>query len=224
MPTWIPLGNTTSATANTFTYNPQGWPTTSSTVTTIDPWQYWSGQTTTAQLNATWENWMIHTPIVRMRPPTPEQRAEHAARRADWEARARQDEERRRAARVTAHALLEMVLSEAQLRDHQRRGFFEVISKAGRRYRINTNGSNAGNVKLMVGARGEEVAASLCAHLYGAEPHADSFIAQKLALEDDEDGFWAVANPSWRVPRESIEVPRPARLRALRERPLELAA
>lgn len=210
------------------------WSTTTSATTTITwphdlAWQTWGTQTNTIQLNSTWETWNWTDPVYPVRPisvpPTPEQLIEAEAHRAAQERLWADQQQERELANATARVLLEAVLSETQLRDHQQHGFFEVLSAAGRRYRIHTgNGSNAGNIKLMVGESGEQVAASLCAHLYGREPVADSWIAQKLALEDDEEGFWAVANPSWHRPRE-IEVPTPQfRTRGLRERPVQLAA
>lgn len=205
------------------------WPTTTSSSTFIYTNDYiWSSwNTTTASVtNSTWEWWVQHnssegTRIIPTPALTPEQAAAQEAERVEQQARWAEQQRVHDLAQATARSLLEAMLTEAQLRDHQQRGFFEVLAESGRRYRINTKGSAAGNVKLMVGESGEQIAASVCAHLFGREPWADSWIAQKLALEDDEEGFWAVANPSW---RQRIEVPQPMRTRALRERPVQLVA
>ena len=183
-----------------------------------DPWLWWNTtSTTTTNLN-TWEYW--NTGVVWPRFAT----QEYVVHNSEYEARYRAQVERetleraarqagREAANVTARALLESLLSPQQLVQLAERKFFDVPVPSGRIYRIMCTGSKAGNVQLLAG-NGDEVAASFCAHLYNEEPTTDSYIAQMLALQDDEEGFLAVANMSRY--RHDIEIPRPERTRALR--------
>jgi len=210
------------------TYRWPEWTTSSNTVTepilvtvttgsvTWPVWnQEWWHVATNTTASTTWLEWnqqWVQVPI-QMRPPSNE---EQRRRHQEYQARQQQQQQQRGRAQATALALLAELLSEDQLRDHQQRKFFDVVADSGRRYRILTNGSKSGNVRLMVGDQGDVEAAVLCAHLYGTEPTADSFIAQKLALEDDEEGYLAIANVSRLRP--GIELPRPPRATALRER------
>jgi len=184
-------------------------------------WQWWNTTTTTVSTNIVWEYW--NTPYVSIgaggggavyRVPTAEERAESEAREQQYRAALQQRQEVERQANVTARVLLESLLSPQQLVDLAEHKHFDVLVPSGRRYRIKCRGSKSGNVMLMDGLEGENAVASFCAHLYGKEPTTDSYIAQMLALQDDEEGFLAVANMSRY--RHDIEIPAPQRARELR--------
>lgn len=121
--------------------------------------------------------------------------ADVAARQAQFAARLREQEAARSGAaataRATARALLEDWLTPAQ-RGTLARGHIDVTGSAGGRYRIRTNGGQAGNVDLL-DARGR-VLLSYCAHPGRRVPAEDGFLAQLLHLETDEPGFVQVAN------------------------------
>jgi hypothetical protein len=96
----------------------------------------------------------------------------------------------RRAAIERARALLHAMLSVQQREQLQREQFFEVIGHhSQKRYRVR-QGSH-GNVRLLDKA-GREVT-SYCAQPHGV-PTEDSMLAQKLALEHEEQAFLKVAN------------------------------
>lgn len=162
----------------------QGWimdTGTGATTQAFDPWPQWMKMAAAYQL--------VATPV---RTPTPEEveanRLAAERRRIEQEKAA----EARAAAAAKARVLLRSLLDEEQLRTFEQEEKVHVIGSHGRRYCINTPpGKTAGNIDVLDEA-GEKVA-QLCIHLYGGEPDADNWIAQKLAIETDEDAFLKVA-------------------------------
>lgn len=110
-------------------------------------------------------------------------------RRADYEREAAERREREAAANVRAEALLRASLTREQRENLDLFGCFYLNTKAGRRYRIDRG--THGNVKL-VDARGCELE-RLCAQPNGV-PTCDAMLAQKLALEANEESYRRVAN------------------------------
>jgi hypothetical protein len=136
---------------------------------------------------------------------TAEQKAARARREEERQAQLAVRERERAAADELAGKLLLACLDENQARDHLELGWFDVISSRGRRFRIFTRTSvrgqgsrpsQAGNVVLLSGQGQQE--ARYCVHPPDGLPHADAWLAQKLALEADEDTVLAVANMPWR--------------------------
>lgn len=177
---YVSTGATTTIWAN---WN-QAWAVTNSNVT--------GSCTTMTQPVITWANWNTTWE------ETAEQRAAREVREA--EAVRRQDEAQaeRRAALKRSEELLEFVLTDEQMADYRERGYFEVTSSKGRRWRIRARGQ-AGNVDLMP-EQGNERDATYCIHPRygdGGVPDPDAHLAQALMLATDEDEFLRVANRSW---------------------------
>jgi hypothetical protein len=167
----------------------------------IDDWRAWntSNCTTTYTQNIyygandTWREWCT-TPSVYTNgiyqgngvppEPTPE---ELAAQKVAQEKRAR--------AQVRARSLLDSVLTPEQRQYMERHGYIPVVGSKGRRYHIRTTGGASGNVALVDDS--DKVTGRFCAHptsAHGYIPTEDSFVAQLLHLQDDEDDFLGRAN------------------------------
>jgi hypothetical protein len=107
------------------------------------------------------------------------------------------------AASIKAEDLLMACLSPQQAVDHIDLGWFDVVSSRDRRFRIYTRTpadphhypGQAGNVVLL--DRRGRPEARYCVHPPGGLPDADAWLAQKLALEADEDSMMRVANMPW---------------------------
>ena len=157
--------------------------------------QAWSQGTTSATMilpGVAWTNWNTTYE------ETAEQRAAREVRDAEARQRAVQAQADREAARKRSEELLEFVLTDEQMADYRERGYFEVTSSKGRRWRIRARGQ-AGNVDLML-ERGNERDATYCIHPRysgGGVPDPDAHLAQALMLATDEDEFLRVANRSW---------------------------
>ncbi len=93
-----------------------------------------------------------------------------------------------------AKALLESVMDEEQRKEAAEKSQFHVRSSKGKVFRIRTTHAS-GNVEE-IDEKGEAVA-RYCAHPRGV-PLGDQLLAQKLALETDEESFLKVANCHWR--------------------------
>jgi hypothetical protein len=91
---------------------------------------------------------------------------------------------RRRRARLRAEALLWAWLSPAQRRQYRRRGWFEVTTASGRRYRVLPRGV------VRLDPRGS----GYCIEATSPVPVADEMLANKLLLETDERRFLATAH------------------------------
>lgn len=96
----------------------------------------------------------------------------------------------RSAAEQRAVALLREWLSPAQLARLERYGYFEVIgSRTGKRYRIRYN--RVVNIDEL-DEHGRQVV-TWCFGPEGGLPRGDIMLAQKIALENDEDAALAIA-------------------------------
>jgi hypothetical protein len=113
-----------------------------------------------------------------------------------------QDRERQAADELAGNLLL-ACLSPGQAMSHLDNGWFDVTGSRGHRFRIFTRtgvspgwgAGQSGNVVLL-DAEGKQEA-RYCVHPPDGLPHADAWLAQKLALEADEDTVLAVANLPW---------------------------
>jgi hypothetical protein len=171
------------------------------------PYLFTSTGTTTLSMN----QWVSYNTAYE---ETAEQKSQRERQQAEYEAGREQrlaEQEARRVQRVAelkaanrlAEDLLMACLSPDQAADHALRGWFDVEGSMGNRYRIFTstpagmNGqpTQAGNVVLL-DAEGRQQA-RYCVHPPDGLPHADAWLAQKLALEADEDTVLAVANMPW---------------------------
>lgn len=169
------------------------------TATTATIWTNWNQTyaigTTSATMTLpviTWANWNSTYE------ETAEQRAAREVLLAEGRERAARAKAEREAARKRSEELLEFVLTDEQMADYRERGFFEVVSSKGRRWRIRARGQ-AGNVDLMP-ETGNERDATYCIHPRysdGGVPDPDAHLAQALMLATDEDEFLRVANRSW---------------------------
>jgi len=93
-----------------------------------------------------------------------------------------------------AYTLLKGWLSPEQIAQLERHGYFEVRgSHSDKRYRIRSNRNM--NIDELDG-EGSRVAV-WCFGPAGYLPLADNMLAQKIALETDEQAALAVANHSW---------------------------
>jgi len=110
-------------------------------------------------------------------------REERDRRQAEWR-------ENARAARVRAEELLWRFLSPAQRERYMAEEPFEVIGSAGTRFLITRRA--IANITV-VSPDGNPVA-DLCVHPSGDLPVHDIWLAQKLALETDEESFVGIAN------------------------------
>jgi hypothetical protein len=100
----------------------------------------------------------------------------------------------RRKAEQRAYALLKRWLSPEQLAQLERHGYFEVRgSHSGQCYRIRREWNM--NIDELDG-EGSRVAV-WCFSPAGHLPLGDNMLAQKIALETDEQAALAVANHSW---------------------------
>jgi hypothetical protein len=166
----------------------------------IEDWRAWNTSTSTSitqniyyPANETWREWCTTSSIYSNgiyqgngvpREPTPEELAAQ-----------KQAEAKRARAKVRARSLLDSVLTPEQRQYVERHGYIPVVGSKGRRYHIRTGGGASGNVVLV--DEKEAVLGRFCAHptsAHGHIPTEDSFVAQLLHLQDDEDDFLGKAN------------------------------
>lgn len=204
---------TTNTTAST-QYATITWPQWSNTGTSINTnyvvsnaqvWTSWVNQATTITVPNTygyndqvWLQWQQNVYVPQNMPQngyyttlSPE---DEAARRQRIEAERQAQQHRfeeRRIASVRARTLLESFLTDEQKTELERHGRFFVRGSRGRRYCIRANGQS-GNVDLL--AEDRSVVGRFCAHPRGYLPDPDAWLAQMLALQDDEDEFLRTAN------------------------------
>ena len=108
---------------------------------------------------------------------------------------------RRRKAEQRAYTLLKRWLSPEQIAQLERRGYFEVTgSHSGACYRIRRERNM--NIDELDGD-GSRVAV-WCFGPTGYLPLGDNMLAQKIALETDEQAALAVANRSWPERRRNL--------------------
>ena len=110
--------------------------------------------------------------------------------REEWDQRQAERRENARAARIRAEELLWRFLSPAQRERYMAEEPFEVIGSAGTRFLITRRA--IANITV-VSPDGNPVA-DLCVHPSGDLPVHDIWLAQKLALETDEESFVGLAN------------------------------
>jgi hypothetical protein len=114
---------------------------------------------------------------------------------ADAPGRCRSWAKRRREPEERARALLERWLSPAQLEQYRRHGYFDVIGgDSGRRYRVRQGRQM--NIDELDGSG--RPAAVWCFLPQGCLPTGDVMLAQKIALENEEQIALAIArkNPA----------------------------
>jgi hypothetical protein len=132
-------------------------------------------------------------PYVLPQPPTPEEEAARAERRARY-AQERIDRiAQQEAARTRARNTLMEFLTPEQRAEYEAHDHFVCTGSEGNRYRIERG--SAGNV-VYLDERGE-AAGRLCAHPSMREqwlPDSDVALAQMLALMTDERNFVQIAN------------------------------
>jgi hypothetical protein len=159
-----------------------------SSSTTASSWEFnnlsfWTSATAGTDNGASW--------AVRYVPLIAEQELErlrmHAQRQVEQEL-ARQEEAERR-----AEALLRRQLNDVQVAEFDRDRCFTVLSRDGQRCYLIRKGHER-NIECLdsVGQRLHR----LCAHPQAYLPDYDHMLAQKLALEADEDAFLRLANRS----------------------------
>jgi len=122
--------------------------------------------------------------------------AEETRLRAEATERLRVEQERlgreRQVIRERARELLVSHLTTEQRATFEKNKWFVVVGgKSKTEYRIRTDYGIAGNIDVM--AKGRRVA-TLCCHCRSDIPSEDQFLAQKIALQWDEDNFLKTAN------------------------------
>jgi len=179
-------------------------------------WECWNTATSisatqyTSYTNQVWDTWCtkeyynigpVRATVSTPRVPTEEERLAAVARR---EAQRIADAERNKAhsekmakARARAKSLLLEFLTPEQIEYMDRHGHIPVIGSRGRRYRIKTGNTASGNVAV-VDDKGKELG-TFCVHPRGPHdggllPLEDSWLAQVLHLQSDEDEVLRVAN------------------------------
>lgn len=196
----IAFDNGATVTGSTSTITWQSWITSASTLTSGQAWIVWNHAITGTGCN-TWttidnviraheEHARAWITWVRAADETHEQRAERTRRAAEAARLAEAARQQREAAKQRARKLLVACLDERQRKTYAERGFFYVLTKSGKCYRIDQG--THGNVKL-VEERGRRVLGSYCIQPDGV-PDEDAMLAQKLHLEADEPGFLRIAN------------------------------
>jgi hypothetical protein len=166
-----------------------------SNASTTNTWYTWNGDWNSTASSTTWNLWCSSDTTSNAcnaeygnayRQPTTEERAESERVRAERE-------ERRRAAKAKAEALLQENLSERQREELSAHRYFTVEGgQSKRRYRVKAGMGCHGNI-IEVDEAGCEVN-SLCAAPRGDIPEGDYLLSQKLFLEHDEERFRQIAN------------------------------
>lgn len=187
------------------------WNTSSATTTTnkvvlniadTDVWSGWNIQTT-GGTDPTWADWVSNPNNTRLLSSQhnqgwPRETEEQREARVQRELQRRQEMEARRvqqtreleAARVEASALLDSLLSEMQRQSLEEEGWFLVIGKSGKIYRLRKG--RVGNIDEL-DLEGN-VVKTLCSHPGPQLPNADDLVAQKLFLETDDEYVHQNAN------------------------------
>lgn len=120
---------------------------------------------------------------------TPEQLVE-VIQRTDPSYRAELARREQAEAKAKARTLLLDHLGDEQRAMFEAHHHFDVISSAGRRFRLTLG--REGNVFLMPDV-GDQAVRSFCIHLRDRVPDEDNVLAQMLALQTDEAAFLRVA-------------------------------
>jgi hypothetical protein len=164
------------------------WNTSTSTYCTITSnqlWQTWTSEQTYGNSSNTYYQNLAPSP-----PMTPEELARHNKAIEERQAKAAK-------AKVRARSLLDSILTPEQRQYVERHGYIPVVGSKGRRYHIRTGGGASGNVVLV--DEKDSLIGRFCAHPTATHdgkyiPPEDSFVAQLLHLQDDEDDFLGKAN------------------------------
>jgi hypothetical protein len=181
-----------------------------------DTWDYWNTNTTatisttTQWANQVWDDWCTHeyynigrvsVQVTQARVPTEEERLaarlRDAARQAERAEAEKVYVEKVKKARARAKSLLLEFLTPEQIEYMDRHGHIPVIGSRGRHYRVTTRNTASGNVSV-VDDKGD-VKGVFCVHPRlphdgGSLPLEDSWLAQVLHLQSDEDEVLKVAN------------------------------
>lgn len=216
-PFYLNPGLTTTAATTTNPYVWQQWTNVTQTSSTLVlpsnnvVWQGWievprpNYGWEIATTNHTWQIWMNQPQQIVVVPTELSPEAIAAIARQQEEAierqrvaaemvRVRTDQIRQ--AQVKARKLLDYILTADQTAELEAHGRIHIRGSRGRRYCINARGQS-GNVHYLDDAG--KVVGHLCAHPRGSLPDPDAWLAQLLALQDNEDAFCAVANVHWGV-------------------------
>lgn len=172
---------------------------------TVNVWPIWAQTTSSATTAVIWNTWTAigptsgyaYTvdyepgPLTRVAPaPTPEQLAEREERAQAARAAAAKATQERNEAEARARALLVLHLDDVQKAQLEHEGTFEVITHAGKTYRIRRN-------QRVVGLDTKKKAtAEYCIHPAEWVPPSDTMLIQKLWLEANEAAFLQTANMS----------------------------
>jgi hypothetical protein len=178
------------------------WTSTQTSATTATVWENWNGSTDTATITSTsttqtWTAWngthfIVNAP---QRARTKEEQRLWDEEQAERQRQAEERQRKQREAEQRAEELLCGNLTPDQLAEYRRSKFFVVRgNKTGKKYKVNCDRGFTGNVHEL-DEKGA-VARRLCAHIRGdmLAPKGDHFLAQKLALQHDEESFLQVAN------------------------------
>jgi hypothetical protein len=117
---------------------------------------------------------------------------EQQRREQEYAERRAREQEERKAAGDRAEILLRSCLSKAQEQSLDKHGWFMIVGKSGKKYRIRRGHS----INIDVMGKKDKVDHRICFHpTYNAKvPDADAMLAQKLMLEACEDEALRLAN------------------------------
>lgn len=192
---------TTRMATNTFDTNTAYYLNTAAT----NVWTAWNGTGTAASSSSVtqiWADWQtsagtttlpVYRPPAR-REPTPEEIAAIEERQRRWDAEQAERARVQAEADVRARALLLDVLTDEQREEFVATERFRVRGSKGGVYEVRCNSGVSGNVRGRPHMGGRE--RSYCIHPTNGVPRHDTYLAQKLLLEHDEDEFLRVANAS----------------------------
>lgn len=166
-------------------------------------WRHWTNQDTSAMTTAsTWTTWAsttsgVYTVKAQSAPaqtPTVESIAEYNRRQAVQLAESMRLHKEREAKHLAAKARAEQTLCE-HLTEEQEKAWKEnraifVTSQSGRRFKIKEG--RAHNI-YELNEHGEAIR-EYCVHVEPYIPDADNVLAQKLALQHNEDALLRLAN------------------------------
>ncbi len=170
-------------------WNHHHYGTSTASVTGLDYWPIWNE--VYGNRNRGWRE------ILRgaRKPVSAEERARWRESEREFERKAAEERERRKAAETRAEELLLANLTPEQRDEYKRMKRFSVHLPNGKVYRIRKG--FAGNVELVepgMTGRSLKRVESFCIHPAERIPDQDTMLAQKLLLEADEPEFRRIAN------------------------------
>ena len=176
--------------------------TTTATTASDSVWGYWVDQGTASSTTATWTQWTSNTAsgsyVVRATdawqpvPLTAEQLAALEVKRLEQQKLEAERQAKIQAAKQKAEALLLEHLTDEQERAWREERAIFVTSQSGKRFKIKDG--RAHNI-FELGPDNVPIR-EYCVHVQPDIPNADNVLAQKLALEHNEDALLRLAN-SW---------------------------